>query len=310
MASSIPVLRHSKMTQGLPERTYRVVPQWQQRLRAFWSSPASRVGLLVALFILALAIVPTQVMPFDPSKVDLSAAKQPGFWTGNWQHPLGTDFLGRDMLSRTVYGARLTLIISVSAVTIAALLGVALGMAAGFFGGLADEIISWMVDVQLAFPVIALAIAIIAIVGGSLGGLILVLAVTSWAAMARVTRAQALGARNELYVEAARATGVPTRNIMVKHILPNVVSPLFAVITYQISILVLTESALSFLGLGVAAPQVTWGGMIGDGRNYIYDAWWTAAVPGIMIAILVFAFNFVGDGMRDAFDPTAWVRKA
>ena len=145
-----------------------------------------------------------------------------------------------------------------------------------------------------------------AILGGGLVTLIGVLAFTSWSTMARVVRAQTLSARTEPYVEAARALGVPTGSILRRHILPNVLSPLLAVATYELSRLVLTESALSFLGLGVSPPAVTWGGMIGDGRQYIYDAWWTAAVPGLMIASLVFAFNFVGDGLRDALDPTSW----
>lgn len=310
MAFSTRVSQPVDMSQASRGSTFQYKSLWRRRLGAFWSSWANRLGFVVALLVVALALFPQELLPFDPTGINLAAAKQPGFWAGNTEHVLGTDFLGRDLLSRTIHATRLTLIISITAVTIAAFLGLALGMAAGFFGGFADEVISWMVDVQLAFPVIALALAIIAMVGGNIYGLILVLAVTSWASMARVARAQTLGAKNELYVDAAESIGVPTRRILIRHLLPNVLSPLLAVITYQISLLVLTESALSFLGLGVAPPQVTWGGMIGDGRNYIYDAWWTAAVPGIMIAILVFAFNFVGDGLRDAFDPTAWTKKA
>jgi peptide/nickel transport system permease protein len=191
-------------------------------------------------------------------------------------------------------------------VAIATLIGIVLGMVAGFYRSWVDEVVSWLVDVQLAFPVIALAVAIVAIVRGGLLTLVAVLAFTSWSTMARVVRAQTLSARQEPYVEAARALGVPTAGILRRHVLPNVLSPLLAVATYEVSRLVLTESALSFLGLGVSPPAVTWGGMIGDGRNFIYDAWWTAVVPGLMIAVLVFALNFVGDGLRDAFDPTSW----
>ena len=276
------------------------------RARAYWRNPASRLGLPVALIIAAMACVPSAWLPDDPVLIDLGAAKQPGFWAGHVRHPLGTDFLGRDLVSRTVLGARLTLVISGGAVAIATAIGIALGMAAGFYRSWVDEVISWLVDVQLAFPVIALAVAIVAIVRGGLLTLVAVLAFTSWSTMARVVRAQTLSARQEPYVEAARALGVPTGGILRRHILPNVLSPLLAVATYEVSRLVLTESALSFLGLGVSPPAVTWGGMIGDGRNFIYDAWWTAAVPGLMIAILVFALNFVGDGLRDAFDPTSW----
>jgi peptide/nickel transport system permease protein len=276
------------------------------RARAYWRNPASRLGLPVALAIVAMACTPTAWLSYDPVLISLGDAKQPGFWAGNHGHPLGTDFLGRDLVARIIYGARLTLVISGSAVVIAALIGIVLGMAAGFYRSWVDEVVSWLVDVQLAFPVIALAVAIVAIVRGGLPTLIAVLAFTSWSTMARVVRAQTLGARHEPYVEAARALGVPTAGILRRHILPNVLSPLLAVATYEVSRLVLTESALSFLGLGVSPPAVTWGGMIGDGRNFIYDAWWTAVVPGLMIAILVFALNFVGDGLRDAFDPTSW----
>jgi peptide/nickel transport system permease protein len=253
-----------------------------------------------------MACVPTSWLPYDATLIDLGQAKQPGLWAGDVSHPLGTDFLGRDLLSRSIHGARLTLVISGGAVLIATVIGIVLGMVAGFYRGWTDEAISWLVDVQLAFPVIALAVAIVAIVKGGLVTLVVVLAVTSWSTMARVVRAQTLSARQEPYVEAARALGVPTGGILRRHILPNVLSPLLAVATYEVSRLVLTESALSFLGLGVSPPAVTWGGMIGDGRNFIYDAWWTAVVPGLMIAILVFALNFVGDGLRDAFDPTSW----
>jgi ABC-type dipeptide/oligopeptide/nickel transport system permease subunit len=277
------------------------------RARAYWASPASRLGLLVSTAILIMALVPKDWLPHDPTRIDLGEAKQEGFWAGDWTHPLGTDFLGRDLLSRAVFATRLTLVISGSAVGIASALGIVLGLAAGFYRSWVDEVISWVVDVQLAFPVIALAVAIVAMVKGGLLTLIAVLAVTSWSTTARVVRAQTLGARQEVYVEAARALGAPTGSIMVRHILPNVLSPLLAIATYELSRLVLTESALSFLGLGVAPPAVTWGGMIGDGRNFIYDAWWTATVPGVMIAVLVLAFSFVGDGLRDAFDPTSWM---
>jgi peptide/nickel transport system permease protein len=276
------------------------------RLRAYWRNPASRVGLSVSLAIAAMALVPTTWLPYDPTQVDLGAAKQSGFWAGALSHPLGTDFLGRDLLSRTVFATRLTLLISGTAVLIATVIGGGLGLAAGFYRSWIDELVSWLVDVQLAFPVIALAVAIVAIVGGGLATLVAVLAFTSWSTMARVVRAQTLSTRREPYVEAARALGVPTPGILCRHVLPNVLSSLTAVATYELSRLVLTESALSFLGLGVSAPAATWGGMIGDGRNYIYDAWWTAAVPGVLITLLVSACNFVGDGLRDAFDPRSW----
>ena len=289
-------------------RQYAETSLLRRRLRVFWASPASRLGTFVAVAILLMALVPVEALPHNPTQPALEMANQPGFWDGNWAFPLGTDFLGRDMLSRAIYASRLTLVINGSAVALATLLGVILGLIAGFYGRWVDQVISWLIDVQLAFPVIALAIAIIALVGGSFTGLVIVLATTSWSTTARVVRGQTMSARNELYVEAALAVGVPVRRLLMRHILPNVLSTLLAVVTYEVSRLVLTESALSFLGLGIAPPDVTWGGMIGDGRSYVYQALWIAALPGLLIAALVFAFNFVGDGLRDAFDPSTWVK--
>jgi len=309
MASSIRASHFGDPEGSVPQFRIKETSLLRRRLSAFWSSPASRLGLIALLFIFFLALLPAEWLPHNPTLVDLSVANRAGLWVGDWEFPLGTDFLGRDMVSRAIHATRLTLIISGSAVLIAAIVGIVLGLLAGYYGKWVDEAISWLIDVQLAFPVIALAVAIIALLGGSLVSLIVVLATTSWSTIARVVRAQTLSARNEVYVEAAQAIGVPIGGIMLRHILPNVLSAVLAVVAYEMSRLVLTESALSFLGLGVAPPLVTWGGMIGDGRNYIYDAWWTATVPGLMIALMVFAFNFVADGLRDAFDPVTWVKR-
>jgi peptide/nickel transport system permease protein len=308
MASSTPVSPPVNSV-ALP-RVYIETSLFHRRLQAFWGSPASRLGTFVALFILLMAFLPPNLLPHNPTQPALSFANRPGFWEGDWEYPLGSDFLGRDMLSRAIYATRLTLVISSSALLLATVLGVILGLLAGFYGHFIDQVISWLIDVQLAFPTIALAIAIIALVGGSFGGLVIVLATTSWSTTARLVRGQTLAARTEVYVDAAIAVGVPIHSVLLRHILPNVLSPLLAVLTYEISRLVLTESALSFLGLGVSPPDVTWGGMIGDGRSYIYQSWWTAALPGVLIAALVFAFNFMGDGLRDAFDPATWVKRS
>lgn len=281
----------------------------RKMLRAYWRNPGSRIGSVIGIVILILVIFPTSWLPYDPTMVDLNVASEPGFWAGNFEYFLGTDFLGRDMLSRSIYGASLTVIIGVSATAFASILGIILGMSSGFFGKWVDGTISWLIDIQLAFPVIALAIAIIAIVGGSLTSLIFVLAVMSWAGIGRLVRGQTIAIRNEVYIDAAMACGIPQRRILTRHIFPNILSPLLAIMTYEMARLILAESALSFLGLGISPPQVTWGGMIGDGRGYIYEALWTAAIPGILIALLVMSLNFVGDGIRDAIDPNSWGRK-
>jgi peptide/nickel transport system permease protein len=291
----------SSVVQALPRR---------RSIGGLWSGFANLFGLVTLGVILAAALVPSAWLPHDPTGIDLSVANRPGAWAGNWEYPLGTDFLGRDMASRMVYGARLTLIISGVAVVIATALGTALGLMAGYFGRWVDDVVSWIIDVQLAFPVMALAVTVIAVLGGSVASLVLVLALTSWFTTARVVRSRALSLRQETFVEAARALGAGHGRILLHHVLPNVVSPILAVATFEMARLVLAESALSFLGLGVAPPQVTWGGMIGDGRAYIYDAWWTATAPGVLIALLVIAFNFVGDAVRDVLDPVVAVKES
>lgn len=285
-------------TEGLPGRR-------RSAIRAFGSSPANLVGLSVLVVFLVFCLWPTGWLPHDPTAVDLARANRPGFWTGNWSEPLGTDFLGRDMLSRSVHATRLTLAIGLGAVALATAFGTFMGLLAGYFGGWVDELVSWLIDVQLAFPMIALAVAVIAILGGSLASLVGVLAATSWFTTARVVRAQTLTVRTSLFIEAAGALGAGSARVILRHVLPNVISSVLAVATFEMARLVLTESALSFLGLGVTPPSTTWGAMIGDGRSYVYDSWWIATVPGLLIALLVISFNFVGDGLRDAVDPEA-----
>lgn len=274
-----------------------------RRSFAVWANPARAFGVTTLLVFLACALTPTALLPYSPVDVDLSKANQPGFWDGNWRQPLGTDFLGRDLLSRAIYATRLTLGVSISAVVVATAFGSVLGLLAGYYGGWIDELVSWLIEVQLAFPMIALAVAVIAVVGGSFTSLVAVLAATSWFTTARVVRSQALVLRSTTYLEAARALGVGRGRLLLRHLLPNVGSAILAVATFEIARLVLTESALSVLGLGIAPPNVTWGSMIGDGRSHLYDSWWTATVPGILIALLVIAFNFVGDELRDVVDP-------
>jgi len=273
------------------------------RFSTLWSNPARAFGVATLLTYFVFACVPTSWLPHDPIGVDLGNANQPGLWAGNWRHPLGTDFLGRDLASRAIYATRLTLAVSLTAVVLATALGTFMGILAGYFGGWVDELVSWLIDVQLAFPVIALAVAVIAVVGGSFVSLVIVLAATSWFTTARVVRAQTLSIRSTAYIEAAQALGGGAPHLLFRHVLPNVASPILAVATFEVARIVLTESALSFLGMGITPPSVTWGSMIGDGRAHLYDSWWTATVPGLLIALLVIAFNFVGDELRDAVDP-------
>ena len=260
------------------------------------------VGLVLVVVLAVSAALAPWLAPYDPARQSLVEKRtKPGA-----KYVLGADEFGRDILSRVIYGSRVALLVGVLSALIAVAFGLLLGTVAGFVGGWLDAVLMRGIEILLAFPFLLLALAIVAALGT--GALNTTIAVGIWGvpAVTRIVRGSVLALRETEYVGAARALGAPVTALLRRHILPNILSPLLAVATYEVSRLVLTESALSFLGLGVSPPAVTWGGMIGDGRNFIYDAWWTAAVPGLMIAVLVFALNFVGDGLRDAFDPTSW----
>ena len=263
----------------------------------------NRLSLAIVGLIVLMALLPVSWLRHDPTLVNLSLYLKPGFWAGNLEYPLGTDFLGRDLLSRLIFATRYTLTITLMAEGLSTLIGLVLGMMAGYYGRWVDTVISRLVDLQLAFPVILLAIAVVGLLGGSFLNLIIVLAITGWAGTTRVIRGTTMTIRNQDFIEAARAVGVKNTRILFGHILPNVVSSVVILSTFGLARILLTESALSFLGLGVTPPQATWGGMIGDGRNNLYEALWISAIPGTAITLTVLAFNFIGDGLRDAFDP-------
>ena len=285
---------------GVRERTF-----FQRRAHIFFASSANKFGLVaLAIFVLCAAF-PVRWLPHDPTFVAPGQRHIPPFWQtdGDAAYPLGTDHLGRDILSRLIFSARYTLAVMVFAVVIATGAGVVAGLLSGFYGGIPDSLISRLVDIQLAFPLVLLAIAVLAIIGPGFFNLVLILGLFDWARYTRVVRSSTLSVKANDYIEAARAVGVSNFRILVRHILPNVVSPILVLTTFALARVLLAESALSFLGLGIAPPRSTWGGMIGDGRNYLYEAWWSSAIPGLAISLTVLAINFVGDGLRDALDP-------
>ncbi|MDE0098478.1 MAG: ABC transporter permease [Truepera sp.] len=276
----------------------------RQSLRSFWRRPENRVAAGIFALGLIMVVIPVAWLPHDPTKIDMINRLKPPSWSLDPRSfPLGTDVLGRDIFSRIIYGARWTFLVCLSAASISTVVGTLAGLAAGYYGATVDAVISRLMDMQLAFPVILLALSVLAVAGPSLINLILVLGLVDWARYARVVRAATLSQRQHDYVEAARALGANPTRIALAHILPNILSSLVVMTTFSTALLLLTESALSFLGLGVAPPAVTWGSMIGSGRDYIYQAWWIATMPGIVITIMVLAINFLGDGLRDAFDP-------
>lgn len=262
---------------------------------SFWLSSVLLTLLLVC------ALFPTAVAGQDPAKQNLRGRLQPPVWdaAGSWEHPLGTDHLGRDLWARIVYGARISLLIAGGAVLIAGALGTLLGLVAGYTGGLVDEVIMRLADIQLSFSPILLVIAIMAVIGPGLQNMILVLGIVSWVQYARVVRGETLLIKEMLYVDAARSIGLPVRRILGRHILPNVAPSLLVIATVNASQQILNEAALSFLGLGVQPPTPAWGSMLSEGQGYFQVSLWNAIFPGLAILLTVLATNLLGDYFSD-----------
>lgn len=272
----------------------------------FWAQNASGVaGAVLVLAVLFCAAFAPLLTPYDPNAQDLSSALRPGIWSpaGDISHPLGTDPLGRDLLCRLIFGSRVSLAVGAFSVLVAGSLGVLLGLVAGYFGGWWDTVIMRLADLELALPFILLAMAVMALLGPGLANEILVLGITGWVVYGRIVRGQTLSVREKEYVEAARAIGTSNTRIILRHVLPNVASPVIVVATLQVPSMILSDAALSFLGLGVPPSVTTWGQMISDGRAYVDTAWWVATFPGVAILLTVMGINLLGDWLRDALDP-------
>jgi len=252
-----------------------------------------------------LAAVAPALAPADPVKNDLLARLTPPMWMdgGSAHHPLGTDTLGRDVVSRLLYGARVSLVVGFSAVILAGALGVVLGLVAGYYGGRIDDALMRLGDVQLAFPALVLAIAVLAVVGSGLGNVVLVLGVTGWVTYARIARGETLSLRHREFVEGARALGARDAAILWRHVLPNVLPSITVVATFSVARTIIAEASLSFLGLGIPPPAPSWGAMLDEGRNYLTTGWWLALFPGLAILAVVLGINVVGDWLRDTLDP-------
>ena len=263
------------------------------------------IGLLIVLLNIVVAILAPLLAPHDPLDQDITRRLQPPAWLagGSVEYLLGTDQLGRDVLTRIIYGSRISLLIGFLSVAVSLPIGVGLGLLGGYFRGRLDDAVMRLADVQLAFPFILLAITIAGVLGPSPRNVILILAVGGWVAYARVTRGQVLGLREKEFVEAARALGMRHGRILVAHILPNILTPIIVLATFAVAQMILLESSLSVLGLGVQPPTPSWGGMLNDGRAYITIAWWLTTFPGATIMLTVLGINFMGDWLRDLFDP-------
>jgi dipeptide transport system permease protein len=262
-------------------------------------------GGFVLLLLLVVALAAPLLAPHDPLEQDLLASFDPPFWrSGADPHfLLGTDSLGRDILSRLIYGARVALTVALVAATLAALLGTVLGLCAGYFGGWVDGAISRLVDVWMSFPPVLLSIVLAAVVGAGLKAVILAIIVVDWTRFCRIIRAEVLVQREQDYVAAAVTIGLRRWRVLMGEILPNLVPTLLVLLTLEMGIAVIVEAILSFVGLSVASDAPTWGGLIQEGRLYINQAWWLMALPMLCVIITVLGFNALGDGLRETLDP-------
>lgn len=262
------------------------------------------VGLIVLLLLIVFSASIGLFTSTDPTAISLTSRLKPPMTTaGGAYHPLGTDALGRDVLVRMAYGARISLIIAFSAVAISLVIGVLIGLLAGYYGGWLDALLMRVTEAQLAFPFILLALTVLAALGSGLPQLILVLGIGRWDVFARVVRGEVRSLMQRQQIEACRALGVGDWRVMLKHLLPNVLNTVLVVASFSVATNILTESALSFLGLGVDPSIPTWGSMLAEGRDYMRTGWWLTALPGAAIMVTVLAINSIGDWLRDALDP-------
>jgi ABC-type dipeptide/oligopeptide/nickel transport system permease subunit len=252
-----------------------------------------------------MAVCAPFIAPHDPNATDLFRRLQPPAWqeAGDWAYPLGCDALGRDILSRIIYGARVSIFVGAAVVLVATSIGIVAGLAAGFLRGWVDAVISRVVDILLGFPYLIFAIGLMAMMGPGLINIVLALVYKEWVIPCRVVRGETLATRELEYVEAARALGASSRHIMMREILPNILSPVIVVSTIRMAHVIILEASLSFLGLGVQPPTASWGAMVADGRAFIMQSWWVSTFPGVAILLLVLAINVASQGLRDAFDP-------
>lgn len=256
------------------------------------------VGVLAGVFFMALSA--PLISPYDPDVGELGDRLLPPLSQG---HLFGTDPMGRDLLTRVIYGARISIIVSLAAVFLAGCFGILAGLVSGYYGGWSDRIIMRIVDVQLSFPFVILALTIAAVLGPSLRNIIITLAVSNWVLYARLVRGEVLGIKEKQFIQAAFTMGLPHRRIMGTHILPNVVAPVVVLASLEVGRMIITEAAISFLGFGIQPPTAAWGNILSEGRDYMTTAWWLTVFPGFAIVVTTLAVNIVGDVVRDRLDP-------
>jgi peptide/nickel transport system permease protein len=273
-------------------------------LRRTFAAPPARFGGVLVIAFVAMALLAPVLVPMDPTEAHLlDRLEPPTFAGGEGPYLLGTDHLGRDILSRVVYGSRVALAVGFLGVSLAVTVGVTLGVLAGYFGGTLDDLVMRLVDVLQSVPNVLLYLTVLGVFGPSFTVLVMVIGFVNWTTFARVVRAEVLSVRQREFVEAARAGGQRAHRIIVRHVLPNALAPIVVVATINLATVIILEASLSFLGLGVQPPVVTWGRMLADGRSYLATAWWISTFPGIVISLACLGLILVGDGLRDALDP-------
>jgi peptide/nickel transport system permease protein len=273
-------------------------------LRRLLGSLSATLGLTILALFIATALLAPWLAPHPPTQPNLLARLQPPAWAGGSSaFLLGTDQLGRDILSRLIYGSRIALFVGFVGVILAATIGVSLGLLSGYFGGWVDTLIMRLVDTLIAIPNVILYLTVLGVFGPSLTILILVIGCINWTTFARIVRAEVLSVKQREFVEASRASGQYVHRIILQHVLPNITAPIIVVATLNTATVIILEASLSFLGLGVQPPTVTWGRMLSDGRSYVATAWWLATFPGLCITLLGLSLIFMGDWLRDVLDP-------
>jgi len=292
-------------SEGAPGATGAPATTARQSWPRLWRLKWGLVAAVLMLLIIGVSAAAPWIAPYSPVEVDIRHRLAPPAWMdrGTPDHVLGTDQIGRDLLSRMIYGGRVSLLIGVAAVLVSSTIGVLLGLGAGYFGPRVDWTIMTLVNVMLTFPFVLLALAVIAVLGPSLVNMVIVLGVADWPLYARVIRAETMTLRERDFMTAARALGMSHLRIVFRQLLPNLVSVIVVIATLQVARVIILESFLSFLGLGVQPPTPAWGNMLGDGRVYMLNSWWIAAFPGLAIFITTLTINLMGNALRDWLDP-------
>ena len=290
---------------GAPDATGAPATTVRRSWPGLWRLKWGLVAAVLMLLIVGVSAAAPWIAPYSPVEVDIRHRLAPPAWMdrGTPDHVLGTDQIGRDLLSRMIYGGRVSLLIGVAAVLVSSTIGVLLGLGAGYFGPRVDWTIMTLVNVMLTFPFVLLALAVIAVLGPSLVNMVIVLGAADWPLYARVIRAETMTLRERDFMTAARALGMSHLRIIFRQLLPNLVSVIVVIATLQVARVIILESFLSFLGLGVQPPTPAWGNMLGDGRVYMLNSWWIAAFPGLAIFITTLTINLMGNALRDWLDP-------